>query len=71
MVRVVQINQSPTSHSVVVKTMQRSLEIAAEAQKISTVVTFDLAIAKIPIQIQLKETPKYDGVFLTRGSFHI
>ena len=66
-----QINQSPTNHSVVAETMRRSLEIAAEAQKTSIAVTYDLAIAKIVMQIQHEETPKYDGVFIALESFHI
>ena len=41
------------------------------AQKTSIAVTYDLAIAKIAMQIQHEETPKYDGVFIALGSFHI
>ena len=51
--------------------MRRSLEITAEAQKTSIAVTYDLAIAKVAMQIQHEETPKYDGVFIVLGSFHI
>ena len=66
-----QINQSPTNHSVVAETMRRSLEITAEAHKTTIAVTYDLAIAKIVMQIQHEETPKYDSVFIALGSFHI
>ena len=51
--------------------MRRFLEIAAEAQKTSIAVTCDLAIAKIGMHIQHKETPKYDGAFIAVGSFQI
>ena len=51
--------------------MRRSLEITAETQKTSIAVTYDLAIAKIAMQIQHEETPKYDGVFIVLGSFQI
>ena len=32
-------------------------------------VTYDLAIAKIAMQMQHEENPKYDGVFIALGSF--
>ena len=66
-----QINQSPKNHSVVAETKRRSLEIAAEAQKTSTAAMCDLAIAKIVMQIQHNETPKYDRVFIALGYFHV
>ena len=47
-----QINQSLTNHLVVAETLCRSLQIAQEAKKNSLVVTYDLAIAKIAMQIQ-------------------
>ena len=47
-----QINQSPTNHSVIAETLRRTLDIAAEAGKTSIAVTYDLAIAKIAMQIQ-------------------
>ena len=65
-----QINQSPTNNSVIAETMRRFLEIAAEAQKTSIAVTYDLAIAKIAMQIQYEETPKYNDVFIALGSFY-
>ena len=42
-----QINQSPTSTSVVAETMRRSLRIASEGQKENIYVTCDLAVAKL------------------------
>ena len=52
-----QINQSSTNHSVVVEALRRSLQIAQEAKKKSIAVTYDLAIAKIVMQIQKEESP--------------
>ena len=52
-----QINQSLTNHLVVAETLCRSLQIAQEAKKNSLVVTYDLAIAKIAMQIQKEESP--------------
>ena len=66
-----QINQSPTNHSVVAETMRRSQKIAQEANKNSIAVTYDLAIAKIAMQIQKEESPLYDNIFVALGSFHV
>ena len=66
-----QTNQSPTNHSVVAETLCRSLQIAQEARKNSIVVTYDLAIAKIVMQIQKEEFPVYDNILIALGSFHI
>ena len=44
-----QTNQSPTNHSILAETMCISLQIVQEAIKISTAVTYDLAIAKIAL----------------------
>ena len=57
-----QINASPTSRSVVVETMKRSLEMAYEAGRDSISVTYDLAIAKIALQIQAEEKPHFDKI---------
>ena len=66
-----------SNKSAIYKSLRRSgnhrrfLEIAAEAQKASIAVTHDLATAKIAMQIQHEETPKYDDVFIALASFHI
>ena len=49
-----QINQSPTSHAVVLGTMRRSLRIANECGKNAIVVTYDLAIAKMACKFKQK-----------------
>ena len=33
--------------------------------------SYDLAIAKIAMQLQAEESPKYDQVFVATGSFHV
>ena len=66
-----QINQSPTSNSVAAETMRRSLSIAKECGKTAIVVTYDLAIAKMAMQIQREESPEFDEIFVALGSFHI
>ena len=66
-----QINQSPTSYAVVQETLKRSLKILEERGKSSISVTMDLAIAKIPLQIQYQEMPKFDNIFINLGAFHI
>ena len=53
------------------ETLCRSLQIAQEARKNSIVVTYDLAIVKIAMQIQKEESPVYGNIFVSLGSFHI
>ena len=66
-----QINESPTSHFVVVETLKRSLKIADEANVDSISVMYDLTIAKIALQVQGEEKPTFDRIFTSPGSFHI
>ena len=66
-----QISLSSNQHSVVAKTMNRSLMLAMEGSKTSIAVTYDLIIAKVPMQIQSQEPPKYDQLFVNLGAFHI
>ena len=58
-----QINESPTSISVVVETLKRAKIIAEECGKQN--------IAKIDLQIQAEESPTYDKIFVHLGAFHI
>ncbi|CAB4037633.1 Hypothetical predicted protein [Paramuricea clavata] len=53
-----QINQSPTPTAVVAETMRHAQGIANESKKESISVTYDLAIAKVAMQIQAKESPR-------------
>ena len=66
-----QLNQSPTSNSVVVETMKKAQRIAEEAHKDNIAVTHDPAIAKVAMQIQMEESPLYDNLFIAMGAFHI
>ena len=52
-----QKNESPTSTSVVEETLKRLQEVAAECNKYNTSVTYDLAIAKVAMQLQAEEKP--------------
>ena len=66
-----QINQSPTSIAVGSETLKRTLAFANQSERDSIAVTYDLAIAKIAMQLQAGESPKYDKVFVAMGSFHM
>lgn len=65
------INASPTNASVVAETMLQSIQIADELNQTYMQVTYDLAIAKVALQIQATEKPKFDRLFIHLGSFHI
>lgn len=54
------INASPTSTSIVLETMEQSKKIAEDLHQNYIQVTYDLAIAKIALQIQSTEKPKFD-----------
>ncbi|CAH2096461.1 unnamed protein product [Euphydryas editha] len=64
------INASPTDISVVYETMRQSQQIAQECQQPSIQVTYDLAIAKIAMQIQSEEKPIFQNLFIHMGDFH-
>ena len=66
-----QINHSPTSVAVVAETMKRAGKIAEENRKQEICVTYDLTIAKIALQLQEEEAPKFETVFIALGVFHI
>ena len=66
-----QMNESPTSTSVVAETLKRSQKVAEECNKYNISVTYDLAIAKVAMQLQAEEKPTYDNVFIHLGPFHI
>lgn len=65
------INQSPTNKSVVLETMKQSQQICEEVKQSSIQVTYDLAIAKIALQIQASHKPDLDNLFIHLGPFHI
>lgn len=61
------LNMSPTSDAVVLKTLQ----IAQECNQTYIIVTYDLAIASKAYRIQTNLAPRFDNVFVTMGAFHI
>ena len=65
------INLSPTSTAVVSETLKRAQQMAADCNMTSISVTYDLAIAKITLEIQAEERPQYDNIFIALGAFHI
>ncbi|XP_072754742.1 uncharacterized protein [Anoplolepis gracilipes] len=67
-----QINLSPTSSfSVVHETLLYAQRIAEECNQQQIIVSYDLAIAKMAMQIKMTETPKFDNIFINLGAFHI
>ena len=63
--------ESPTSTSVIAETLKRPQKVAEECNKYNISVTYDLAIAKVAMQLQAEEKPTYDNVFIHLGPFHI
>lgn len=51
--------------------MNQSLKIAAELRELSISVSYDLAIAKVAMQIQSAKSPTYDSLFIHLGTFHV
>lgn len=65
------INASPTNKAVVLETMKQSKAVANECGEDYMEVTYDLAIAKIALQIQSTDKGEFDNLFIHLGSFHI
>lgn len=65
------INASPTNRDVVLETMVQSKKVASECGQDFIEVTYDLAIAKIALQIQSTEKGLFDNLFIHLGVFHI
>ena len=55
----------------VAETLKRAQAIAQESNKKSTSVTYDVLIAKVAMQLQAEEAPKYDDIFVNMGAFHV
>ena len=66
-----QINESPTSMSVVHETMKRAQKTAKKCSRKTISVTCNLAIAKSSMSLQANESPTYDNLFIYMGIFHI
>lgn len=65
------INSSPTNISVVFHTMLEGQRVAEECGEEYMQITYDLAIAKIALQLQSTENPNFNNQFIHIGSFHI
>ena len=61
----------PTRLDVVRETLKRSQELSKECGQSHTIVTYDLAIAKIAKQLQSEESPQFDDIFVMFGAFHV
>lgn len=64
-------NASPTDVAVVVETMKRAIKIADECNQRYIQVTYDLAIAKIALQVQSMQKDEFSCLFIHLGPFHI
>ena len=64
-----QMNESPTLTSVVAETLKESQKVAEECNKYSISVTYDLAIAKVAMQLEAEEKPTYDNVLEMLGKY--
>ena len=64
-------NNSPTSYFVVNETLRMAKEIAEKCQNEIIIVTYDLAIAKMAMQIHESDKPKFDNIFINLGAFHM
>jgi hypothetical protein len=65
------INSSPTNLSVVLETIKQAQKVVEESSEEYMEVTYDLGTAKIALQIQSTEKPKFDDLFIHIGSFHV
>lgn len=65
------INSSPTSYAIVNETLIMAKEIAEKCHQQHIIVTYDLAIAKMAMQIQEKEKPTFENIFVNLGAFHM
>ena len=65
------IQQPSTRADLVKEILKRSQVVAEEGGQKYTLVTYDLAMAKIAKRIQCEETPEFDNAFIMFGSFHI
>ena len=66
-----QMNESPTSTSVVAETLKRLQKVAEECNIYNISVTYNLAIAKVAMQLRAEENSTYGNVFIHLGPFYI
>jgi len=65
------ISLPPTRLDVVAETLKQTQNVAEECGERTVVVHYDLAIAKVALQINASESPRYDNVLICFGHFHI
>jgi len=65
------INMSLTNTTKIYETMVQAQKIANKCNQNCISVTYDLAIAKVALQIQTTEQPKFDNLFINLGAFHL
>ena len=65
------ITLPPTRTDVVRETMIQSQKVSAECGSKYTIITYDLAIAKVAKQIQCEEYPTFNSIFVMFGGFHV
>lgn len=63
------INESPTSLAVVQETLNIAKEVAQNCNQ-QQIITNDLAIAKLAMQIQRTKKPEFDDIFINLGAFY-
>lgn len=68
-VYILQIKESSTSHSVVLKAMKRSIKIAEECGRTTIKGTYDLAIAETVMQLQEQEAPRFGKTYVSLVSY--
>ena len=65
------ITLPPTRTDVVRETMIQSQKVSAECGSKYTIITYDLAIAKVAKQIQCEEYPTFNSIFVMFGRFQV
>ncbi len=56
---------------VIAETVKQTMQVAEECGQEYGIVTYDLAAGKPAIQMQVKDSPLYDNVFICFGAFDI
>ena len=64
------IQLQPTRDDVIRQTLKISQEVATDCGDEFSLVTYDLACAKIAGYIQIEESPKFDNCFIQFGQLH-
>lgn len=66
-----QLNVSPTHDRTIHKTLEMALEIQQHCNQRNLFLTYDLAMAKPALKIQVDTKPKFDSLFINLGPFHV